>query len=79
MRRRAWSVTGRSGEAVGGGQAAVEGAGALGGLGGVLGDVGGDLGVGEVAGRSDGPDVDLGSQSSVRAGSGAAGGVSRGR
>ena len=38
---------GEVGQAVGAGEAAVEGAGALGGLGGVLGDVGGDLGVGE--------------------------------
>ena len=44
---------GKVGEPVGDGDAAVEGAGAFGGLGGVLGDVGGDLAVGQVPGGGD--------------------------
>jgi hypothetical protein len=50
---------GQVGEPVGGGQTAVEGAGAFGGLGGVLGQVRGDLGVGHVAGGGDQADVEL--------------------
>jgi hypothetical protein len=49
----------QGGEAVGGGDAPVEGAGAFGGLGGVLGDVPGDPGIGEFPGRGDRPDVVL--------------------
>ena len=48
---------GQLGELVGGGYAAVESAGAFGGLGGVLGDVGGDPAVGEFPGGGDGPGV----------------------
>ncbi len=59
---------GQRGELVGGGDAAVEGAGAFGGLGGVLGDVAGDGGVGELAAGGDGPDVELRPQASRRAG-----------
>ena len=44
---------GQLGELVGRGDAAVEGAGAFGGLGGVLGDVGGDLAIGEFPGGGD--------------------------
>ena len=44
---------GQLGQPVGGGDAAVEGAGAFGGLGGVLGDVGGDPGIGEFPGGGD--------------------------
>ena len=46
-------ANGQQSELVGWGDAAVEGAGAFGGLGGVLGDVRGDLGVGEVPGGGD--------------------------
>ena len=44
---------GKIGEAIGGRDAAVEGAGAFGGLGGVLGDVTGDLGIGQFPGSGD--------------------------
>ena len=50
---------GQVGQLVGRGDAAVEGAGAFGGLGGVLGDVAGDLGVGQVPGGGDRADVEL--------------------
>ena len=46
-------------QAVGGRDAAVEGAGALGGLRGVLGDIAGDRGVGQFPGRRDRLDVEL--------------------
>ena len=44
---------GKVSQLVGGGDAAVEGAGAFGGFGGVLGDVGGDLAVGQFSGGGD--------------------------
>ena len=50
---------GQVGEPVGRGEAAVEGAGAFGGLGGVLGHVASDLGVGHVAVGGDRADVEL--------------------
>lgn len=68
---------GQLGELVGGGDAAVEGAGTFGGLGGVLGDIGGDPGIGEF------PLVVIGRvscsrpQRSVRVGRPGAAGVSR--
>jgi hypothetical protein len=55
-------------ELVGGCDAAVESAGAFGGLGGVLGHVGGDLRVAQVSGRADGPDVVLASPGQDAAG-----------
>src|ERR1019366_3537786 len=48
---------GKIGQPVGGSDPAVQGAGAFGGLGGVLGYIGGDLGVGQVSGGGDRPDV----------------------
>jgi hypothetical protein len=50
---------GQVGEPIGRGDAAVQGAGAFGGLGCVLGQVPGDLGVGYVAVGADGPGVEL--------------------
>ena len=56
---------GQFGEPVGRGEAAVEGAGAFGGLGGVLGDVARDLGIGQLPGGGDRPDVVLRPQARV--------------
>jgi hypothetical protein len=50
---------GKVSQLVGGGDAAVEGAGAFGGFGGVLGDVGGDLAVGQFPGGGDGAGVEF--------------------